>query len=112
MTKSEELIKGFIYAHLDDLADIIKEVVKEHRETNVPVKGDIFKLRGDDYMVVDVGGHIKGENSGVSEYDLYIGAARINKDGAVCHSDHIGDIAMGTLGKISFKYKAEEGDYK
>ena len=78
-TKSEELIKDFIYEHLDELADIIKEVVKERDTVSKPVKGDLFKLRGEDYMVVDVDSRIKNERTGEEIYGLCIGAVKVER---------------------------------
>lgn len=77
MTKSEKLIKEFIYDHLDEFADIIKEVVKEHGEVSMPVRGDLFTLRGRTYIVVDVDNRIKNEKTGEETYGLCIGAVRL-----------------------------------
>ena len=81
MTKSEKLIKDFIHDHLDEFADIVKEVVKEHDEVSMPIKGDFFTLRGRTYMVVDVDNRIKNEKTGKETYGLCVAAVRVGEKG-------------------------------
>ena len=81
MTKSEKLIKEFVYDHLDEFADIIKEVVKEHGEVSMPIRGDLFTLRGRTYIVVDVDNRIKNEKTGEETYGCCIGAVRLVEKG-------------------------------
>lgn len=81
MTKSEKLIKEFVYDHLDEFADIIKEVVKEHGEVSMPIKGDLFTLRGRTYMVVDVDNRIKNGKTGEETYGCCVAAVRLVEKG-------------------------------